>query len=63
LWLKEAIEALLEILRATTWVVDLTPFPVNWFMVTLTPPIEGYIDKVKEAAKKSSGREKLKSKG
>jgi hypothetical protein len=27
--------------------------------VTLTPPIKGCIDKVKEAAKKSSGREKL----
>ncbi|GLT59022.1 hypothetical protein SLA2020_318710 [Shorea laevis] len=56
---KEAIEALPEDLRAEALVPDLSPFPVNRFMATLTPPIEGYIDKVKEAAKKSSGREKL----
>ncbi len=56
---KEAIEALPEDLRAAALVPDLTPFPANRFMATLTPPIEGYIDKVKEAAKKSSGREKL----
>ncbi|KAB1219545.1 hypothetical protein CJ030_MR3G012341 [Morella rubra] len=56
---KEAIEALPEDLRAAALVPDLTPFPANRFMATLTPPIEGYIDKVKEAAKKSSGKEKL----
>ncbi|PON87124.1 copper ion binding protein [Trema orientale] len=56
---KEAIEALPEHLKAAAMVPDLTPFPVNRFMATLTPPIEGYIDKVKEAATRSIGKEKL----
>ncbi|KAI5666679.1 hypothetical protein M9H77_16532 [Catharanthus roseus] len=56
---KEAIEALPENLKVAALVPDLTPFPVNRFMATLTPPIEGYIEKVQEAAKKSSGKEKL----
>ncbi|MCD7460452.1 hypothetical protein HAX54_043583 [Datura stramonium] len=56
---KEAIEALPEDLKAAALVPDLTPFPVNRFMATLTPPIEGYIEKVNEAAKKSSAKEKL----
>ncbi|KAE8009325.1 hypothetical protein FH972_005769 [Carpinus fangiana] len=56
---KEAIEVLADDLRAAALVPDLTPFPANRFMATLTLPIEGYIDKVMEAAKKSSGREKL----
>lgn len=56
---KEAIEALPEDLKAEALVPDLTPFPVNRFMATLTPPIEGYIDNVREAAKKSSRREKI----
>lgn len=56
---REAIEALPEELRAAALVPDLTPFPANRFMATLTPPIEGYIDKVMEAAKKSSGKEKM----
>ncbi|OIT07395.1 PREDICTED: uncharacterized protein LOC109208003 [Nicotiana attenuata] len=56
---KEAIEALPENLKAAALVPDLTPFPVNRFMATLTPPIEGYIEKVNEAAKKSSAKEKL----
>ncbi|XP_021906605.1 uncharacterized protein LOC110821181 [Carica papaya] len=56
---KEAIEALPEKLREAALVPDLTPFPANRFMATLTPPIEGYIEKVKEAARKSSGKEKL----
>ncbi|KAL5566251.1 hypothetical protein UlMin_029415 [Ulmus minor] len=56
---KEAIEALPEHLKAAALVPDLTPFPANRFMATLTPPIEGYIEKVKEAAKRSSGKEKL----
>ncbi|GER26470.1 copper ion binding, partial [Striga asiatica] len=38
---KEAIEALPEDLRAAALVPDLSPFPVNRFMATLTPPIEG----------------------
>ncbi|KAA8516129.1 hypothetical protein F0562_019308 [Nyssa sinensis] len=56
---KEAIEALPEHLKAAALVPDLTPFPANRFMATLTPPIEGYIEKIKEAAKKSAGKEKL----
>ncbi|XP_057981553.1 uncharacterized protein LOC131166925 [Malania oleifera] len=56
---KEAIEALPEHLKAAALVPDLTPFPANRFMATLTPPIEGYIDKVKEAAKRSSAKEKI----
>ncbi|KAK4339350.1 hypothetical protein RND71_040812 [Anisodus tanguticus] len=56
---KEAIEALPENLKAASLVPDLTPFPVNRFMATLTPPIEGYLDKVMEATKKSSAKEKL----
>ncbi|XP_010537843.1 PREDICTED: uncharacterized protein LOC104812403 [Tarenaya hassleriana] len=56
---KAAIEALPEKLREAALVPDLTPFPANRFMATLTPPIEGYLEKVMEAAKKSSGKEKL----
>ncbi|GAA0145949.1 ribosomal protein [Lithospermum erythrorhizon] len=55
---KEAIEALPEHLKAAALVPDLTPFPANRFMATLTPPIEGYIEKVKEAAKRSAGKKK-----
>lgn len=56
---KDAIEALPENLKAAALVPDLTPFPANRFMATLTPPIEGYIEKVNEAARRSSGKEKL----
>lgn len=56
---KEAIAALPERLREAAMVPDFTPFPANRFMATLTPPIEGYIEKVKEAAKRSVGKEKL----
>ncbi|CAK9186530.1 unnamed protein product [Ilex paraguariensis] len=56
---KEAIEALPEHLKAAALVPDLAPFPANRFMATLTPPIEGYIEKIKEAAKKSAVKEKL----
>ncbi|KAI6677811.1 hypothetical protein NL676_038607 [Syzygium grande] len=38
---------------------DLTPFPANRFMATLTLPIEGYIEKVKDTARKSLAKEKL----
>ncbi|KAJ9539164.1 hypothetical protein OSB04_031897 [Centaurea solstitialis] len=51
---KEAIEALPEGLREAALVPDFTPFPVNRFMATLTPPIEGYIEKINEAAKRQS---------
>ncbi|CAI9108218.1 OLC1v1007774C1 [Oldenlandia corymbosa var. corymbosa] len=56
---KEAIEALPEKLKAAALVPDFTPFPINRFMATLTPPIEGYLEKVQEAAKRSAGKEKL----
>ncbi|CAN1253521.1 hypothetical protein LINPERPRIM_LOCUS8341 [Linum perenne] len=56
---KEAIEALPEKLKAAALVPDFTPFPKERFMATLTPPIEGYIDKVKEAAMRSSGAQKI----
>ncbi|KAJ0979288.1 hypothetical protein J5N97_014762 [Dioscorea zingiberensis] len=56
---KEAIAALPEKLREAAMVPDFTPFPANRFMATLTPPIEGYIEKVREAAKKYSTKEKL----
>ncbi|KAK7349463.1 hypothetical protein VNO77_06848 [Canavalia gladiata] len=56
---KEAIEALPQGLKEAALVPDFTPFPVNRFMATLTPPIQGYIDKVKEAAERISGTEKI----
>nr|BAJ89516.1 predicted protein [Hordeum vulgare subsp. vulgare] len=56
---KEAIAALPEKLRAAAMVPDMTPFPANRYMATLTPPIEGYIEKVRDAAKKYSVKEKL----
>lgn len=49
---KEAIEALPEELKSAALVPDLAPFPMNMFMATLTPPIEGYMDKINEAAKR-----------
>lgn len=51
---KAAIEALPERLKEAALVPDLAPFPVNRFMATLTPPIEGYIEKINEAAKRQS---------
>lgn len=56
---KEAIEALPEDLKKAALVPDLTSFPVNRFMATLTPPIEGYMEKVREATRRSSGNEKM----
>ncbi|BAD73143.1 unknown protein [Oryza sativa Japonica Group] len=56
---KEAIAALPEKLRAAAMIPDMTPFPANRYMATLTPPIEGYIEKVRDAAKKYSVKEKL----
>ncbi|XP_021748403.1 uncharacterized protein LOC110714219 [Chenopodium quinoa] len=56
---KEAIEALPEPLKAAALVPDMAPFPANRFMATLTPPIEGYIDKIREAAERTSGKAKL----
>ncbi|KAG9441696.1 hypothetical protein H6P81_017550 [Aristolochia fimbriata] len=56
---KEAIEALPEHLKAAALVPDLTPFPMNRYMASLTPPIEGYIEKIREATRKSIGKEKL----
>ncbi|XP_076957443.1 uncharacterized protein LOC143632920 [Bidens hawaiensis] len=51
---KEAVQALPDGLREKALVPDLTPFPVNRFLATLTPPIEGYVEKVKAAAKRQS---------
>lgn len=48
---KEDIVALPDQLQATMLVLDLTSFPVNQYMATLTLPIEGYIGNVKEATK------------
>lgn len=56
---KEAIEALPENLKKAALVPDLSPFPAERFMATLTPPIEGYIEKVREAANRISGKEKI----
>ncbi|KAK3155845.1 hypothetical protein QOZ80_2AG0099440 [Eleusine coracana subsp. coracana] len=56
---KEAIAALPEKLQAAALVPDMTPFPTNRYMATLTPPIEGYLEKVRDAAKKYSVKEKL----
>ncbi|KFK28696.1 hypothetical protein AALP_AA7G034400 [Arabis alpina] len=56
---KAALEALPEELKKAALERDLSPFPANRGMPTLIPPIEGYLDKVMDAAKKSSGREKL----
>ncbi|KAI3988651.1 hypothetical protein MKX01_027015 [Papaver californicum] len=56
---KAAIEALPDHLKEAALVPDLTPFPANRFMATLTPPIEGYIENVNEAAKRNMGVKKL----
>lgn len=56
---KEAIEALPEKLREAALVPDFSPFPANRYMATLTPPIEGYSEKIKEATTKSVGKQKL----
>lgn len=56
---KEAIAALPDGLRAAALVPDLTPFPVNRVMASLTPPIEGYAEKINEATSRRVGKEKL----
>ncbi|GFY97402.1 hypothetical protein Acr_11g0017080 [Actinidia rufa] len=56
---KEAIQALPEHLKGAALVLDLTPFPMNRFMATLTSPIEGHFEKINEAARNSSVKEKL----
>ncbi|CAL1405934.1 unnamed protein product [Linum trigynum] len=56
---NEAIQALSEELKQAALEPDLTPFPKEIFMATLTSPIEGYINKVKEAAMRSSGAQKI----
>ncbi|CAL9125582.1 hypothetical protein MUK42_02544 [Musa troglodytarum] len=55
---KEAIAALPDHLRAGAMVPDFTPFPANRFMATLTPPIEGYVEKLREDAKKYAVQDK-----
>jgi len=55
-----AVEALPENLKKAALVRDLTPFPVSRGTATLTPPIEGYLERIMNAAaRKSSGKEKL----
>jgi hypothetical protein len=57
--IKEAIEALPKKLKEAALVPDLTPFPASRYMATFTPPIEGYVEQVKEAAKKHTVKQKL----
>ncbi|KAI4355177.1 hypothetical protein L6164_003973 [Bauhinia variegata] len=56
---KEAIEALPDHLKEAALVPDLTPFPAIRFMATLTPPIEGYMEKMRDAAKKMGAQDKI----
>ncbi|KAL8541101.1 hypothetical protein ACS0TY_002397 [Phlomoides rotata] len=56
---KEAIEALPEGLKAAALVPDMTPLPINLYMATVTPPIEGHMDRLNEAARKSVGSKKM----
>ncbi|EXB93251.1 hypothetical protein L484_024595 [Morus notabilis] len=56
---KDAIEALPDHLKAAALVPDPTTAPKDLYLATLTPPIEGYLEKVKEAAMRSSGKQKL----
>ncbi|KAJ6724643.1 39S RIBOSOMAL PROTEIN L40 MITOCHONDRIAL [Salix viminalis] len=56
---NEAIEALPDNLKMAALIPDSTPFPAGSFMATLTPPIEGYSDKINEAAKMSAGMQKI----
>lgn len=56
---KEAIEALPENLKAAALVPDYSPFPINRLMATWTPPIEGYMDKIKQVADRSAVKRKL----
>eukprot|EP01018_Ginkgo_biloba_P000994 Gb_02780 [translate_table: standard] len=51
---NEAIAALPPRLREAAMVPDLTPFPSNRYRATLTPPIEGYAQRLKEAAQQLS---------
>uniref|UniRef100_A0A1J3IHC5 Uncharacterized protein n=1 Tax=Noccaea caerulescens TaxID=107243 RepID=A0A1J3IHC5_NOCCA len=56
---EAAMEALPEDLKMAALEPDLTPFPAIRGMATLTPPVEGYFEKIMNAAKKSSTKEKL----
>lgn len=56
---KAAIEALPEHLRAAAMEPDYTPVSANRFMATLTPPIEGYMEKINEAGKNTVTKAKL----
>lgn len=47
---EEAIEALPERLRVMALEIDLKPLLEDRLMATLTPPIQGYGEKAKEAA-------------
>lgn len=56
---KEAIEALPEHLRMHALSIDSSNFPGKKLMATVTPPIEGYIERVKEADKKAAEKIRL----
>lgn len=56
---KAAIEALPEHLKAAALVPDMTLPPPNHGIATLTPPIEGYLEKMnEEAARQQASRQK-----
>ncbi|CAH2078396.1 unnamed protein product [Thlaspi arvense] len=60
---KAAIEALPENLKMAALEPDSTPFPANRGTATLTPPIEGYLEKIMDAAKKRSTSYPVESNG
>lgn len=53
---NNAIAALPPHLREAALVPDLTPFPANRHRAYLTPPIEGYSQKLKDAAKQLASK-------
>ena len=56
---KAAIEALPEHLKAAALMPDTTPVPPNRYIATITPPIEGFMERMSDAAMTSGGRQKL----
>ncbi|KAF9605017.1 hypothetical protein IFM89_013183 [Coptis chinensis] len=53
---KEAIQALPDNLKVAALIPDLTPFPVNRYMATLTPPIDGYSESINAATNKKTAK-------
>lgn len=56
---REAVAALPEHLRKAAMQRDLTPAPKERYIATVTPPIEGYMEMMKDAGMGSGGRQKL----